>query len=286
MEKKLRTPIKWTGGKRQLLPILHQLVPTSYGTYIEPFAGGAALFFSLAPEKALIGDINDQLVDTYHVIRDHSDLLLQELSFHQNQEAYYYAVRDLDRSSSFQKLSIVERASRFLFLNRVGYGGMYRVNRKGQVNMPYGHYKKANITNEQVVRQASNYLQRAEVTFVHQDFEDTLATAKKGDFVYLDPPYFSERSTAFNAYAKTFTLYDHIRLKRVFTKLDKKGCHVILSLGESSVIRALYSEYKICTVEVTRLVNSDTSARKGNVELVIMNEFDQKSNIAEGKIIC
>ncbi|WP_054706444.1 DNA adenine methylase [Bacillus sp. JCM 19041] len=272
MEKKLRTPFKWTGGKRQLLPILHPLVPMSYRRYIEPFAGGAALFFSLAPEKAVIGDINETLMLTYKVIRDECEDLLQHLSVHQNQEAYYYAVRDLDRLPLYDRMSNVEKASRFLFLNKTGYGGLYRINKKGQVNVPFGRYKKVNIVNEKVIRKASEYLNGEHISLMKADFLTTAEQAKEGDFVYLDPPYYFGSDRNFAAYAPRFTLYDHIRLKRMFSQLNDRGCYVVLSNSDTQAIRELYNEFHIQPVEVTRLVNRDTNKRKGSGELLIMND--------------
>lgn len=272
MEKKLRTPFKWAGGKRQLLPILHDLVPKTYECYVEPFAGGGALFFSLAPEKAIIGDINETLMLTYKVIRDECDDLLKHLSMHQNQEAYYYAVRDLDRLPLYDRMSNVEKASRFLFLNKTGYGGIYRINKRGQVNVPFGHYKQVNIMNEKVIRKASDFLNGESISLMTSDFVSTANQAREGDFVYFDPPYYFGSERNFTAYATRFTLYDQIRLKRMFSQLNDRGCYVILSNSDTPAIRELYSDFHIRPVEVTRLVNRDTNKRKGSGELLIMND--------------
>lgn len=282
MEKKLRTPFKWAGGKRQLLPLLHQYVPNEYDRYIEPFAGGAALFFSLAPQKALIGDVNQPLINAYEVIRDKCELLLEDLALHQNQEAYYYAVRDLDRTVNYKLLSPVEQASRFLFLNRTSYGGLYRVNKKGQANMPFGHYKKPNILNEKVIRQASAYLQQEHILIEEGDFFEVASKARENDFVYFDPPFFSESNRSFGAYSKPFTLYDHIRLKRMFKQLDERGCYILLSHSDHAMARELYGEYPLFSTTVTRLLNANTLERKGGKEVLIMNKrlWNEKSNLA------
>ncbi|GAF12716.1 DNA adenine methylase [Bacillus sp. JCM 19046] len=270
------------GGKRQLLPLLHQYVPLHYERYIEPFAGGAALCFSLAPPKALIGDVNQPLINTYKVIRDKCEQLLEDLQLHQNQEAYYYAMRDLDRQANYQALSAVEQASRFLFLNRTSYGGLYRVNKKGQANMPFGHYKKPNIMNEKVIRQASSYLQQEHIHIEKADFVETVLQAEENDFVYFDPPYYSESKRSFGAYTKPFTLYDHIRLKRMFKQLDERGCYLLLSHSDHAMARELYGEYPLFATNATRLVNANVHERMGGKEVLFMNKrlWDEKAVLA------
>jgi len=188
--------LKWAGGKSQLLGGLRARVPKSYERYFEPFLGGGALFFSLRPAKGVLGDVNGEIVDCYTAVRDDVGGLVAALQNHRYDAGHYYAVRDADPA----KLSLVERAARTIFLNKTGFNGLYRVNRAGKFNVPFGRYAKPSICNEENLRACSAAL--ANVELVAGDFERVASRARAGDFVYFDPPYVPlSRTAAFTAYA-------------------------------------------------------------------------------------
>jgi DNA adenine methylase len=200
----VRPFLKWAGGKRQLLPELKKLVPASYGTYYEPFLGGGALFLALQRKRAVVNDTNAELINCYEVVRDHAEDLIVALQEHdaRHNENYYYEVRDWDRAPDFSNRPLVERAARIIFLNKTCYNGLFRVNSQGQFNVPYGRYKDPNILDAGVLRAVSKYLNSADIEFRQVDFEEAVADAKPGDFIYFDPPYDPASNTA------SFTGYD------------------------------------------------------------------------------
>ena len=184
--------VKWAGGKRQLIPILHQNLPESFGTYYEPFLGGGALLFHILTDKngqkCSISDLNSDLVLAYTTIRDRIDTLITSLKNHEknyqkDSESYYYSIRESNPRSE------IEKTSRLIFLNRTCFNGLYRVNSKGKFNVPLGKYSNPNIINEENIRAVSHILQSSRISIKCRDFEAVLRDAKKGDLVYFDPPY-------------------------------------------------------------------------------------------------
>ncbi|HLY30490.1 MAG TPA: Dam family site-specific DNA-(adenine-N6)-methyltransferase, partial [Ktedonobacterales bacterium] len=192
--------IKWAGGKRSLIPQLRKLLPplaTMQG-YYEPFVGSAALFFHLQHRPACLSDSNGELINLYSVVRDRVEALIVTLGIHVNEEAHYYRVR----AQQPETLSEVERAARFLYLNKTCYNGLYRVNRKGQFNVPFGSYRNPTICDAPALRAASRALQG--VTLRLADYETALKSAEAGDFIYFDPPYHPVSKTAsFTSYTDT-----------------------------------------------------------------------------------
>lgn len=180
---------KWVGGKRQLLPNLLSLIPSKFNNYFEPFVGGGALFFELAPKKAVINDNNRELVLAYRVIKNDVELLIDELEKHKenNSKEYYLELRAADRDGRIEKMSDVERAARILYMLRVNFNGLYRVNSKNQFNVPYGKYKNPRILDEDNLRNINKYLNENDIAILNSDFEEATKTAKKGDLVYFDP---------------------------------------------------------------------------------------------------
>jgi DNA adenine methylase len=263
----LKPPLKWAGGKRQLLSQLLELMPANYEGYAEPFVGGGALFFALEPENAVLIDKNEELINFYMVLRDDVDALIEDLKKHKNTKEYYYMVRSLDPN----QLSKVERASRFLFLIKTGYNGLWRVNSKGQHNVPYGKYRNVNIVDEPTLRRASQLLSTA--TILHGDFELIRDYAKPGMFIYFDPPYHPVSETAnFTKYtADDFTEKDQIRLAQLFKDLDSMGCLLMLSNSDTPFIRELYKDYNITVVKARRAINCRADRRGPITELVIRN---------------
>jgi len=262
--------VKWAGGKRQLTKVLTNNLPPSYNRYIEPFVGGGALLFEVLPYKAIINDINTELINAYTVIKDDIDALIEDLKKHKNEEEYYYKIRSLDP----EKLSAVERASRFIYLNKTCFNGLYRENSKGKFNVPFGKYKNPKILDEENLRAVSEYLNTAEISILNLDYKEVCKLAKKGDFVYLDPPYYPiSKSSSFTKYHKLdFTERDQMELTEVFRELDRKGCYVMLSNSNTKFIKELYKEYEIWEVSANRFINCKGDKReKVNVEVLIKN---------------
>jgi DNA adenine methylase len=187
----LVTPVlKWVGGKRQLLDVLCPLLPKTINSYCEPFIGGGAMLFELQPKRALVNDINEDLILVYTVIRDNVDGLIQRLEQFENTAEAFYEVRDWDRDRErYAAMSDIDKAARMIYLNKTCYNGLYRVNTAGEFNSPFGNYKNPNIVNAPVLRAVSAYFNAAEITFSTVDYAELLQNVRRGTFVYLDPPY-------------------------------------------------------------------------------------------------
>ena len=262
--------IKFVGGKRQLLPELRKHVPV-FKRYFEPFVGGGALFFDLEPRVAFLGDQNSRLVMTYKGVRDHVEDVIALLKTYPYEKEFYLATRAKD-IDNFQKYGAIEVAAWFIYLNKSGFNGLYRVNKSGGFNVPFGRYDNPTICNEDVLRAASKTLQG--VKLVMGDFEFTTAGARGGDFVFCDPPYVPVSATAdFTAYtADGFTAADQIRLRDYARALAERGVHVVLSNSDTEPVRDLYSgkPFIIHEVQAKRSVNSN-AAKRGKVgELIIV----------------
>src|SRR5699024_5378315 len=200
---KLIPILKWAGGKRQLIPQIRKYMPDEYNDYYEPFIGAGALLLELQHQTAVINDFNDGVINTHQIIKNNVDELNESLKLHKNEEEYFYKIRELDRISEFVQLNNIQKASRFIFLNKTGYNGLYRVNSKGQFNVPFGKYKKPLIVNEEGLRSLHEYLNKNNIMILNGDFEHAVSTAAKGDLVYFDPPYDPLTATSsFTAYSK------------------------------------------------------------------------------------
>lgn len=266
--------VKWVGGKRQLLDEIIPLLPKHFTTYCEPFLGGGAVLFSIQPSKAIVSDLNIDLITAYEVIRDDVEALIESLKKHENTTEYFYAVRDMDRDkTSYQALSRIEKASRLIYLNKTCFNGLFRVNSSGEFNSPFGHYKNPNIVNEPVLRAVSKYFNASSITFYSEDFSETLSRIGKGGFVYLDPPYDPISDTAsFTGYNKGgFNRDEQIRLKRCCDELTQRGIKFLLSNSATEFIKELYQEYEITIVKAKRAVNADASKRGAIEEVLIRN---------------
>lgn len=260
--------VKWAGGKRQLIDILLANVPKKYSTYIEPFVGGGALLFALTPKKAIIADINAELINAYGVIKKDVEGLLKSLKNHKNEEDYFYRQRALIPGD----LSPLERASRFIYLNKTCFNGLYRENSKGQFNAPYGRYKNPNIADIQNLHAVHRYLSLSKVKIYNQDFIATASMAKEGDFIYFDPPYHPMSATAsFTKYSKgDFTAQDQEKLAEQFNVLARRGCYVMLSNSNTDFIKSLYRDHNIVEIEANRFINCKADKRgKGLFEVLI-----------------
>jgi DNA adenine methylase len=262
--------LKWAGGKRQLLARILDSVPERMDTYFEPFIGGGAVFFGLVARgrrfrRAVLGDANEELVRCYQAIRDDVAGVIRALGRHRYDRDLYYEVRARDPES----LSDAGRAARLIYLNRCGYNGLYRVNRAGKFNVPFGRYKDPVICDVPRLRAAARALEG--VRLVHGDFERTLRGARGGDFVYLDPPYVPLSATSsFTAYAKTpFDAAAQRRLARVLRDLGARKVRALLSNSDCVETRQLYDERLSEPVPVRRAINSVAAGRGAVGELLV-----------------
>ncbi len=267
--------VKWAGGKRQLLASLIPLLPERHTAYCEPFLGGGALLFSLRPPVARVNDVNAELVNLYRVVQSDVEGLIADLRTHRNESSYFYAIRDWDRDRErYASLSPLKRASRILYLNKTCYNGLFRVNRAGGFNTPFGRYKSPRIADEGALRAVSAYLREADVRFSSGDYAGVLGSLPEGAFVYLDPPYFPVSETAnFTGYAQGgFDRGEQVRLKEQCDALDRRGIRFMLSNSAAPFILDLYSQYNIDIVRARRAVNS-VAAKRGCVDEVIVRNY-------------
>ena len=270
--------LKWVGGKRQLLADIAPLIPDQFTRYIEPFVGGGAVFFHLSShltDKAtpsLINDINPELVNCYQMVKTQTDELIELLKTHHHDKDYYLEIRNLDRQEGgLTKLSPLERASRFLYLNRTGFNGMYRVNSKGLNNVPFGRYENPSLVNEDVLRAAAHALRFTAIQ--NKSFEACLEQAEMGDFVYLDPPYVPLNETSyFTSYMTDgFNMADQTRLAELVRELDQRGVVFIASNACMPVVQELYSGFRQIEVKAKRAINANGKKRQPISELLITN---------------
>lgn len=267
--------VKWVGGKRQLLDDIIPLLPDNFSTYVEPFVGGGALLFEIQPKKAIVNDLNHELINLYKVIKDNPNELLLLLEEHElnNSEEYFYQIRALDRSESYDQMSDIEKAARIIYLNKTCYNGLFRVNQSGQFNSPYGKYKNPNIVNKPVVLAMANYFQNNNITLLNGDYKIALKKLRKGAFVYFDPPYMPiSSSSSFTGYTENgFDKKQQIELKEECDKLNSRGIKFLLSNSDHPFIRDLYKDYEIITVRAKRSINSNSNKRGEINEVLVRN---------------
>lgn len=269
-----RPLLKWAGGKTQMLNDILPKIPTSYGRYIEPFFGGGALFFALNPSDGIIADSNPELINMYRQVAEHVEDVITYLQTYSNTEEMFYAVRSLD----WHQLSPSEAAARTIYINKTCFNGLYRVNKKGQFNAPFGRYKNPKICDIETLYAASVVLQKA--TIVCADYLQVLKDyAQPGDLVFLDPPYLpvSEYSD-FKRYTKEqFYEEDHIELAHEVQRLHELGCHVILTNSNHPLVHELYSTFNIDVVQTKRYISCNGNSRKGEDVIIAI---PPKRNIA------
>jgi DNA adenine methylase len=267
--------VKWAGGKRQLLPQIEERMPEKYNNYIEPFVGGGAVVFGLLPENALINDINEALINAYRQICNEPDMFLKVINkFDQEMwedgKKYYYSLREHYNDKLMKAEYDVELAALFVFINKHCFNGLYRVNGKGLFNVPYNNSRRSSV-DESLIMEVSEYLQG--ITIMNGDFQEISASAKKGDFIFLDSPYAPLNPTSFESYTKEgFDIESHRRLSKFYDELTAKGCYCMLTNHNTELINELYGNkgYKIDVVSVKRMINSDASNRVGE-EVIICN---------------
>ena len=264
--------VKWVGGKRSIIGELLQRIPSEYGDYYEPFAGGAALFFATHTHmpRAFISDSNFDLVLTFKAVQKTPQALIAKLQEHAQKDSaeYYYRVR-----SQHNLQDPIEVAARFIYLNKTCYNGLYRVNKKGEFNVPRGTYANPGIVQNENIMACSAALQKATVEYR----EFNTITPKAGDFVYCDPPYHPAESTSFTKYTRLdFSEKDQEILRDFAVQLHKMGVKVMLSNSDTPFIRALYGSgiWQVSTVQAPRFVNCKVSGRSVVNELVMTNYVD------------
>lgn len=279
MNNQISPIVKWVGGKRQLLKDIHSHLPADVRqgecAYYEPFIGGGAVLFYLQPEKAVINDTNEELVNLYRVIKDKPQELIADLHRHKNEEEYFYLIRGIDRNETkFLRLSDVERASRIIFLNKTCYNGLFRVNSSGQFNTPFGRYKNPKIVNEIKIGAISRYFNSADIRILNTDFESALVGISADSFVYFDPPYDPvSTSSNFTGYTSSgFGRHEQLRLKELCDRMNASGVKFLLSNSATDFIRDLYADYHVIIISANRAVNSKAEKR-GAVEEVLVRNY-------------
>lgn len=259
--------VKWVGGKRKLVPQIKELMPAQYDSYFEPFIGGGALFFALEPKRAFLTDTNEALINVYSRVRDDVHGVIRLLKKHKYEREYYNKVR----SRNFDVGTTNQMAADFIYCNKTGFNGLYRVNQSGQFNVPFGKYDNPTICDEDGLRAASRALQNAQLDTT--SFQHVLDKAGKGSFCYMDPPYAPlSKTSSFVGFTKDgFGDEDQTRLRDVALALKKRGVHVILSNSSAPIVRELYGrrEFKIKEVQMARSINSVGTGRSEIKELLI-----------------
>jgi DNA adenine methylase len=258
--------IKWVGGKRQLLSSLEPRVPSRFNSYHEPFVGGGALFFHLLPENAVLSDTNERLVRTYRGIRDAVEDVVTLLSSYPHDRDFFLQMRTVDIDAK----SDVEVAAWFIYLNRTGFNGLYRVNRNNVYNVPFGDYDNPTICDADNLRACARALKHADIR--HASFESVLDRARPGDFVYFDPPYVPlSASSSFTAYTSGgFGMAEQEKLRDVARDLKARGVRVLLSNSSAPDVYRLYEDgFELAEVGATRAINCKGSGRGRIQELII-----------------
>lgn len=266
--------VQWVGGKRQLLPIIKKFLPDNIEYYCEPFLGGGALFFDIQPTSGIVNDINKDLIEMYEVVKYDVDILIDLLRSYENTKEFYYFIRALDRDiDTYKCMSKIDRASRLIYLNKTCYRALFRVNKKGQFNSPYGYYKNVDIVNEETLRAVSKYLNNSDIQFYHEDYSLVFDKLPSNSFVYIDPPYDVPQTGTNSAwYVKdAFDRNEQIRLYENCKKLDSKGIKFMVSNYATDFIKDLYREYNITVVQSRPSIRSDITKGAMVDEVIIRN---------------
>jgi len=269
--------VKWAGGKRQIIDKLLKYAPHEFNTYYEPFVGGGAFLFELSPKKAVINDSNQELMNVYKVLCDEDKFkkMCSVLNHYEvcHSEEFFYEIRNKDRNkNTYNRLSDYTKAARTIYLNKACFNGLYRVNSKNEFNVPFGKKTKVNTYEGNNLITVSNYLTMNDIKILNCDFEEAVKDAKKGDFIYFDPPYDSDTNT-FNSYTEDgFGKNEQRRLFEVYKELSDRGCYVMLSNHNTILINELYKDYNINVIEAKRNINAN-GKKRGKVEEVIITNY-------------
>ena len=266
--------LRWAGGKTRSIPFLEKHLPTNLSSmhkYYEPFIGAGSLFFHIKPSKAILSDTNKDLIECYETVQKRPDAISTYLEQHLSNtcEGYYYKMREKYNTSKHS----IARAALFIYLNKTCFNGIWRVNKKGEFNVPYGFKEPPALPSKEKLQNVSMYLSNAEL--IHGDYKEVVKTAKIDDFIYFDPPYLPLNGTScFTHYTRDrFTKDDHVELAHLAKKLTSKGCYVLISNAESPHIRYLYEDcINIFELEVTRCIRSD--GKRYKVKEVAITNYD------------
>jgi DNA adenine methylase len=260
--------LKWAGGKQQILPEILERAPKDFNNYIEPFIGGGAVFFALGAKHSIISDVNPGLINLYKTLPDHLFEIIEDLKKYKNEEDFYYQIR----AQKVSQLSNVQRAARFIYLNRTCFNGLYRVNKKGEFNVPFGKYKNPKIIYVNRLKKAAKILSNVDILLA--DYKQVLDKyANKGDFIFLDPPYIpiSEYSD-FKRYTKDqFYKEDHVVLAKRVNKLANMGCKIILMNSNHPLVHELYQDFKIEVLQTRRNISKNGKGRTGEDIIITIN---------------
>ena len=270
--------LKWVGGKGRVISQLEKYFPSEYGSYFEPFVGGGAVYFDIEAKIATINDINKSLVGAYINIRDHVDLLIKELTDLQQryysldedkQKQMFYEIRD--EYNDIRDKSSLKKSALLIFLNKTCFNGMYRENRSGKFNVPFGKHQKPTICDENNLRHVANRLKNT--TILSETYKVAIKEAKAGDFVYLDPPYHPINPTSsFTSYSEAdFLEKDQVELKELIDELTTRKCKVMLSNSDTPFIQNLYRDYRKEYISVARSINANGDGRGKISEIVVLN---------------
>jgi len=265
--------LKWAGGKRNLIPEILNLFPADFKerAYHEPFIGGGAVFFKIRPKFGSINDINSHLMIFYHVVKDNPEELITTASQYPYDEKTYYKLRDRFNQPN---ITDTERAALLLYLNKTAYNGLYRVNSKGEFNVPFGRYKHPTIVIKKRIFAASKVLKNVEQ--YNEDFSYVLDKANEDDLCYFDPPYQPISKTAnFTSYSEQgFQLRDQERLRDLCVELHTKGVLFVLSNSYATPVRKLYAnidDFEVKIVQAKRMISSKSSTRGTVNEILVTN---------------
>ena len=273
--------VKWAGGKNGLINSLISFIPKNFNSYFEPFVGGGALFFYLKnlnilnSKKIYLNDKNAELINSYKQIKINPNKLLEELEILKNNHSkeYFYKIRNLDRDFDFYSLSEVFRAARFIYLNKTCFNGLCRYNAKGNFNTPMGSYKNPKIYDKDLIFSVHKVLKNVSIT--NKDFEVVSLKAKKGDFIYFDPPYYPiNKTSSFVSYTDNFSANEQIRLYKLFKMLDCEGIKVLQSNSNTDFIKELYKDFEIIEVISKRAINCKGDKRGKITELIIRGNYE------------
>lgn len=273
--------VKWAGGKNGLINSLISFIPKNFNSYFESFVGGGALFFYLKnlnilnSKKIYLNDKNAELINAYKQIKINPNKLLEELEILKNNhnKEYFYKIRNLDRDFDFYSLSEVFRAARFIYLNKTCFNGLCRYNAKGNFNTPMGSYKNPKIYDKDLIFSVHEVLKNVSIT--NKDFEVVSLKAKKGDFVYFDPPYYPlNKTSSFVSYTDNFSANEQIRLYKLFKMLDCEGIKVLQSNSNTDFIKELYKDFEIIEVISKRAINCKGDKRGKITELIIRGNYE------------
>jgi len=267
----LKPFLRWAGGKSRITGLLAAYTPKTYNRYWEPFLGSAAMFFYLHPEKAFLSDNNSALVDCYNQVRDNPEKIYEKLKEHtkKNSEEHYYSVRDLYNKSK----PSISQSARFIYLNKTNFNGIFRVNTKGEYNVPYGHKKSLALPSYENFLEISDLLKKADIR--HQPFEniENNNLIKENDFIYFDPPYPPLTATAYFTHytSERFLWADQERVAELANELAEKGCHVMISNSDVEQIRKLYRGWNFHELPVVRWIAANGKRHK--VKEVIITSY-------------